>query len=277
MTSLLLDDVAGLSSDSKACLRRLASEDDSVSANALMKETMGMAVEQRKRPQSAAVMVALFVGRLGDLHVLLSQRSQLLTAYPGDTCLIGGRCDSGDSSVEDTARREAEEEIGLPVDEHRVRHVATLSPHLAGNGSGSDSHGIIVWPVVCLITDRSLVPMLNEDEVQRLFSHPLQSFLAHHPDSVLSRLGHLHSTELYHWHFDDTDPVAPQHTLRKHVFETGRQEVKPILGFTARVLIRVAAIAFEQMPRFDVDAPAQLRESDRVEIAQGTLKRKAKL
>lgn len=98
-------------------------------------------------------MVALFVGRLGDLHVLLSQRSQFLSAYPSDTCLIGGKCEPTDVDVEYTARREADEEVGLPVDYERVRHVATLEPHLAGHGDNA----MTVWPVVCLITDRALV------------------------------------------------------------------------------------------------------------------------
>ncbi|TIC41559.1 NAD(P)-binding protein [Wallemia mellicola] len=147
--------------------------------------------------KQAAVMVALFIGRLGDLHVLLSQRSDFLSSYPGDTCLIGGRKEPSDVDVEYTARREAEEEIGLPIDYDCVRYVATLPPHLAGYGLSA----VTVWPIVCLITDRALVPMLNEDEVQRIFSHPLESFLSHRPDKLLLRLGHLEDeSDAYHWY-----------------------------------------------------------------------------
>lgn len=36
--------------------------------------------------------------------------------------------------------------------------------------------------------------------VQRIFSHPLESFLSHRPDKLLLRLGHLEDeSDAYHW------------------------------------------------------------------------------
>jgi len=61
--------------------------------------------------RSAAVLVALFVGRSGDLYVLLSRRAETLRTFPGDTSLPGGRYEPGDRTLEDTARREAFEEV----------------------------------------------------------------------------------------------------------------------------------------------------------------------
>ena len=78
------------------------------------------------RGQSAAVLVPLFVGRSGDLYVLLSRcvhvlcvcyvcfradgvgggcnrRSEALKAFSGDTALPGGKIDAQDVTVEDTA------------------------------------------------------------------------------------------------------------------------------------------------------------------------------
>jgi hypothetical protein len=67
--------------------------------------------------------VALFVGRAGDLYVLLSQqvaflyhpilklmplgdrRAKTLSSYAGDTALPGGRVDDEDKTIEDTAVR----------------------------------------------------------------------------------------------------------------------------------------------------------------------------
>ena len=51
----------------------------------------------------AAVLVALFIGRHGDTYVLLSQRSQSLRSYAGDTSLPGGKVERGDRSIEDVA------------------------------------------------------------------------------------------------------------------------------------------------------------------------------
>jgi len=83
--------------------------------------------------RSAAVLVALFVGRSGDIYVMLSRRAETLRTFPGDTSLPGGRYEPGDKNLEDTARREAFEEIGLPRDRHRIPLLCTLEPFPTGN------------------------------------------------------------------------------------------------------------------------------------------------
>lgn len=121
---------------SRQCLKRLA-------------EYEPPATPPYPRSQSAAVLVALFVGRWGDIYVLLSRRSASLSSYAGDTALPGGRVDKEDATLEETARREAFEEIGLPRDKRRVPLLCILPPFLAR------SH-LIVTPVVVLITDPTL-------------------------------------------------------------------------------------------------------------------------
>ncbi|KDN42786.1 hypothetical protein RSAG8_06540, partial [Rhizoctonia solani AG-8 WAC10335] len=134
------------------------------------------------RSRHAAVLVALFVGRLGDIYVLLSRRSLAMRTYGGDTSLPGGRVEPKDRSIEDTARREAFEEIGLPIDKRRLKLLCTLEPFLSGNN-------LIVTPVVVLIKDPSLKPKLNPPEVDLLFTHPLRSFLYEDPPESLFPLG----------------------------------------------------------------------------------------
>ncbi|CUA78133.1 rhomboid-like protein [Rhizoctonia solani] len=134
------------------------------------------------RSRQAAVLVALFVGRLGDIYVLLSRRSLALRTYGGDTSLPGGRVEPKDRSIEDTARREAFEEIGLPIDKRRLKLLCILEPFLSGNN-------LIVTPVVVLIKDQSLKPKLNPPEVDLLFTHPLRAFLYEDPPASLFPLG----------------------------------------------------------------------------------------
>ncbi|CAE6519209.1 unnamed protein product [Rhizoctonia solani] len=134
------------------------------------------------RSRHAAVLVALFVGRLGDIYVLLSRRSLAMRTYGGDTSLPGGRVEPKDRSIEDTARREAFEEIGLPIDKRRLKLLCALEPFLSGNN-------LIVTPVVVLIKDPSLKPKLNPPEVDLLFTHPLRSFLYEDPPESLFPLG----------------------------------------------------------------------------------------
>jgi 8-oxo-dGTP pyrophosphatase MutT (NUDIX family) len=60
----------------------------------------------------AAVLVPI-VNRDGALHVLLTQRTSHLSDHAGQISFPGGRVEVEDSSREDTALRETEEEIGL--------------------------------------------------------------------------------------------------------------------------------------------------------------------
>lgn len=67
------------------------------------------------RGRRAAVLVVLFAGRAGEIRVLLTKRSRQLRQFAGHVSLPGGKADGDESAVE-AARREAYEEIGLPLD-----------------------------------------------------------------------------------------------------------------------------------------------------------------
>jgi 8-oxo-dGTP pyrophosphatase MutT (NUDIX family) len=61
----------------------------------------------------AAVLVALYESGDGELHVVLTKRRADLRRHAGEISFPGGRRDPEDATLEDTALREAEEEIGL--------------------------------------------------------------------------------------------------------------------------------------------------------------------
>ncbi|KAI0030515.1 NUDIX hydrolase domain-like protein, partial [Vararia minispora EC-137] len=224
--------------------------------------------------KTAAVLVALFVGRMGDLYVLLSRRSETLRSYAGDTALPGGKVDPADESIEDTARREAFEEIGLPQNKDKIPLLCVLDPFLAGNN-------MLVTPVVVLILDNTLRPVLNQPEVALLFSHPLAGFLSITAPSIPSNTDPEHDTEhheldsaaelaavelQYHTYTDMAWPFRPGaapepsgRATRLHRFLTGRETrgVKPVFGLTAAILIRVAQLGFGREPEFDMYAQGQ--------------------
>ncbi|KAN0140078.1 NUDIX hydrolase domain-like protein [Lactarius tabidus] len=230
------------------------------------------------RAHSAAVLVALFVGRAGDLYVLLSRRAVTLRSFPGDTALPGGRVDDADETIEDTARREAFEEIGLPPDKDKLPLLCVLEPFLAGNE-------VLVTPVVVLILDNTLQPVLNAPEVETLFSHPLASFLsttfperagprgpyleaeAHAETAALELRYHTYSDVAWPWSWHPSTPREASHrAVRMHRFITGREAggIKPIYGLTAAILIRTAAVAYNRLPDFPVQARDEPELSERV-------------
>ena len=123
----------------------------------------------------AAVLVPL-LPRPDGLHVLLTVRSDRLRKHRGQIAFPGGRMDPDDQgSVQVTALREAQEEIGLQAD--RVSVLGTLPAMATGTGYW-------VTPVVGLL-DAALQPgqlSLSADEVQEAFCVPLAFLMnpAHH-------------------------------------------------------------------------------------------------
>ncbi|KAK7038466.1 mitochondrial Nudix hydrolase 15 [Favolaschia claudopus] len=236
-----------LSAESKRCLKNLATYRPRRSKF------------PHPRERSAAVLVALFVGRLGDLYVLLSRRSSTLRSYAGDTSLPGGKVDPEDRTIEDTARREAFEEIGLPRNKLKVPLLCILEPFLASNN-------LIVTPVVVMILDNTLRPILNAAEVASLFSHPLSSFLSSTPPFPTE-------SELVEVPYHTTNdglfpgPNDEMYPSRIHRFLTGREAggIKPVFGLTAAILIKAAAVAHApRLPDFEVMPPGALNSEARI-------------
>ena len=92
----------------------------------------------------AAVLVPLFE-RAGDLTAVFTERRHDLRRHAGEISFPGGRQDSPDEDLRETALREAEEEIGLP--RNRVELVGALPP------VGTFVTGYKVFPFVGWIED----------------------------------------------------------------------------------------------------------------------------
>jgi 8-oxo-dGTP pyrophosphatase MutT (NUDIX family) len=72
------------------------------------------------------VLVPLFAGGDGRPHAVFTKRRDDLSRHPGEISFPGGRRDDGDADLQETALREAEEEIGLP--RAAVRVIGALQP-----------------------------------------------------------------------------------------------------------------------------------------------------
>ncbi len=83
--------------------------------------------------------------------------------HSGQVAFPGGAVEHGDDSLEATALREAEEEIGLPTDATRV--IGRMADYI------TISH-YAVTPVVAIV-ERPFTPLLQADEVARTFTIPL--------------------------------------------------------------------------------------------------------
>jgi len=148
--------------------------------------------------------------------------------------------------------------IGLPLDKRKVPLLCILEPFLIGNAS-------VVTPVVVLILDSTVRPVLNSAEVTSLFSHPLKSFLE--TEAPFPHEPHLNEVPYYTYNDIPWMPAGRKHSIRMHRFLTGREAggIKPVYGGTAAMMIRVASLAFRRPPEFEVMAPGQPTMIERID------------
>lgn len=109
------------------------------------------------------MLVPLFVpGGTRDAHVVLTRRRSDLRRHAGEISFPGGRQDPHDHALEDTALREAEEEIGL--ERSQVRLLGALTP------VSTFATGYMIHPFMGLIPTgvRWRLSALEVDEVLEL-------------------------------------------------------------------------------------------------------------
>ncbi|MDP2777199.1 MAG: CoA pyrophosphatase, partial [Anaerolineales bacterium] len=110
----------------------------------------------------AAVLVPLTLYQ-DEWHMLFTRRTERVESHKGQVSFPGGACDEGETTPEQTALREAEEEIGLnPADVKvlgRLSHLITISSFRV-----SPIVGVIPWPYAFRVAGV---------EVARIFPIPL--------------------------------------------------------------------------------------------------------
>lgn len=132
------------------------------------------ALDRRSLPLAGrkAAAVALVVVDTGDESgLVLTKRSARLRAHAGQWALPGGRVDAGES-VEDAARRELHEELGLLVDDTAV--IGLLDDY--ATRSGYRMTPVVVWAGA---SDTRLVP--NPHEVASVHVVPMSTLAAVEP------------------------------------------------------------------------------------------------
>jgi 8-oxo-dGTP pyrophosphatase MutT (NUDIX family) len=91
---------------------------------------------------NAAVLVPLYE-RDGEIHAVFTRRRDDLRRHPGEISFPGGRHETGDADLVQTALRETDEEIGLPP--AAVRIVGALRP------TPTIATGYAIYPFVGVI------------------------------------------------------------------------------------------------------------------------------
>jgi 8-oxo-dGTP pyrophosphatase MutT (NUDIX family) len=139
--------------------RKLA---EAQAGSSALQEYAEMAVDESTRLKCAAVLVPLMFQH-GEWHVLFTRRTERVESHKGQVSFPGGACDEGETTPEQTALREAEEEIGIhPADVNvlgRLNRMVTISKFRV-----SPIVGVIPFPYAFKVAGV---------EVARVFTIPL--------------------------------------------------------------------------------------------------------
>ncbi len=110
----------------------------------------------------AAVLVAI-EETTGAPRIILIRRASSLKHHPGQIAFPGGKCEDSDDNIEQTALREAYEEIGLLPE--TVQILGRMPSH-------ETVTGFIVTPVLALVR-ATFNPIPDQNEVAEVFTAPL--------------------------------------------------------------------------------------------------------
>ena len=117
---------------------------------------------EETRLKCAAVLVPL-VWYDDEWHLLFTRRTDKVESHKGQVSFPGGACDEGETTPEQTALREAEEEIGINPNDikvlGRLTNMITISHFKV-----TPVVGVVKWPTVFRV---------GEHEVARVFTIPL--------------------------------------------------------------------------------------------------------
>jgi 8-oxo-dGTP pyrophosphatase MutT (NUDIX family) len=119
-------------------------------------------LNEETRLKCAAVLVPL-VWHEEEWHLLYTRRTDTVESHKGQVSFPGGACDEGEVTPEETALREANEEIGLDPNDikvlGRLANLITITYFRV-----TPVIGVVKWPTVFRV---------GEHEVARIFTIPL--------------------------------------------------------------------------------------------------------
>ena len=120
-------------------------------------------LNEETRLKCAAVLIPL-VWYDDQWHLLFTRRTDTVESHKGQVSFPGGACDEGETTPEETALREADEEIGIPA--HDVKVLGRLSNLITITYFRvTPVVGVVKWPAVFRV---------GAHEVARVFTIPLE-------------------------------------------------------------------------------------------------------
>ncbi|CDK28342.1 unnamed protein product [Kuraishia capsulata CBS 1993] len=225
----------------------------------------------------SAVLVLLFLGKSGELRVVLTKRSRDLRSFSGHVSLPGGRADTGLESEWMVARRETEEEIGISRYDRvnaengfSIEYVNMLPSYLSRTFLAvRPCVGFVKWAPEKLANpeDQHISSiLLNPGESSSIFSVPLKDFLQPKPRryelqeclkqsyvktkwgglpwNLRSYIFPLHNDNEVRW-LSEVQDLSSEEEESQTDMELG-EKTRDVWGLTANILRDLAEVAYCQ-------------------------------
>jgi len=126
--------------------------------------TINPEIETDGKYRLASILVVIY-GK--DPFVVMTEKPKHMKFHAGEISFPGGKLDSTDSDLLQTALRETREEIGLTISQDQV--IGQLEPVVTLNS------GFLILPFVSVIDE--IPPLIANCEVEKIFHIPLEPFL----------------------------------------------------------------------------------------------------
>jgi 8-oxo-dGTP pyrophosphatase MutT (NUDIX family) len=156
-------------------------------AAALLTAEEAQAMDVHGGRTDSAVLVPLFEDPAGRMHAVFTKRRADLRRHAGEISFPGGRRDDGET-LQETALREAWEEVGLPAD--AVDVIGALAP------VGTFVTNYAIYPFVGLI-EHGFEWVAQETEVAQVLEFALDDLVAGHSIKRLVRRGMGFKSDVY--------------------------------------------------------------------------------
>lgn len=174
-----------------------------------------------------------------------------------------GKADTLEETPFQIARREAEEEIGLPRDDrklpapYRVEHLCELPSYLAVTELG-------VRPCVGFLStgdstntfgdaEANLIPRLNANEVTSVFTASFHNFLRSYDEAgdAIAKDSKWYEGSWDMWQNENWRMHRFYVPDRRKARATGEVVRNRVFGLTARILVDTARMAYDEKPDFE--------------------------
>ncbi len=142
-------------------------------------------IESNGKYRLASVLVVIY-GK--EPIVVMTEKPKHMKFHAGEISFPGGKLDSDDSDLLETALRETREEIGLSISKEQV--IGQLDPVITLNS------GFLILPFVSVVNE--IITLSANAEVEKIFHIPLELFLktkAKDPDPLHNLIQEMYTFE----------------------------------------------------------------------------------